>query len=183
MFGSNTIFADAGLATAFSPRPVKNWRYRKSVARCSQTSRFFLSTTSTFRKIEFKVVMPSFGRIELFEGREEDWPRTLCVASVYFVANDVSDAKNQATFLSCSRPKTYTLLRDLVKPANRQDKSLDEFLFILGNHYCSNPFALILCFRFYSRVRWERASVRNFVAGLTSLSEHYKFGKELAGTC
>ncbi|CAN7949551.1 unnamed protein product [Ixodes hexagonus] len=123
--------------------------------------------------------MPTFGRIEPFEGGGDDWPSYVERLQAFFFANDVDEEKKQAIFFSCCGPKTYSLLRDLVKPAHPQDKSLDEVLAILGNHYCPKPSAVVQRFRFNSRVRAEAESVSNFVAALKSLSEHCNFGTEL----
>ncbi|CAN8014165.1 unnamed protein product [Ixodes persulcatus] len=125
------------------------------------------------------LVMPTFGRIEPFEGGGEDWPSYVERLEAFFSANDVVAAKRQAIFFSCCGAKTYALLRDLVKPAKPQDKSLDEVLSVLGNHYCPKPSAVVQRFRFNSRARADGESVSNYVAALKNLSEHCSFGAEL----
>lgn len=123
--------------------------------------------------------MPTFGRIEPFEGEGEEWPSYVERLEAFFSANDVDDTKKKDIFFSCCGAKTYSLLRDLVKPAKPQDKSLDEVLDVLGSHYCPKPSVVVQRFRFNSRVRAEGETVSKFVAALKSLSEHCNFGTEL----
>lgn len=113
-----------------------------------------------------------------FWGGREDWPSYVERLRAFFVANDVPDGKKQAIFFICCGLETYSLLRDLAKPAKPQDKSLDEVLCILGNHYCPKPSAVVQRFRFNSPIRAGGESVNNFVAALESLSEHCNFGTE-----
>ncbi|XP_064465302.1 uncharacterized protein K02A2.6-like [Ornithodoros turicata] len=123
--------------------------------------------------------MPTFGRIEPFEGGGDEWPSYVERLQAFFEANDVGNDKKRAIFFSSCGQKTYSLLRDLLKPAAPQDKSLDEVLEVLGKHYCPKPSEVVQRFRFNSRVRTKGESVSDFVAALKSLSEHCSFGSEL----
>ncbi|KAM7312958.1 hypothetical protein ISCGN_009862 [Ixodes scapularis] len=89
------------------------------------------------------LVMPTFGKIEPFEGKGEDWPSYVERLEAFFSANDVVAAKRQAISFSCCGAKTYTFLQGLVMPAKPQDKSLNEVLSALGNHYCPNTSAVV----------------------------------------
>ncbi|XP_037502384.1 uncharacterized protein LOC119376711 [Rhipicephalus sanguineus] len=122
--------------------------------------------------------MPNFGNLEPFEGGD-DWPCYVDRLKAFFTANDIAEDKRTAVFISCCGQKTDALLRNLVKPDQPSDKTLDEILLVLGNHYCPKPSAVVQRFRFNSRVRAEGESVSNFIAALKSLSEHCNFGKEL----
>lgn len=123
--------------------------------------------------------MPTFGRIEPFEGGGDEWPAYVERLHEFFFANDVPAAKTRSIFLSCCGPRTYSLLRNLVKPQAPQDKTLSEILTILGKHYAPTPSSVVQRFRFNSRVRSETESVSDFIAALKSLSEHCDYGAEL----
>lgn len=124
--------------------------------------------------------MPSFGNLEPFEGGGDDWPCYVDRLQAFFLANDVAPEKRTSVFISCcGQLITYTLLRNLVKPAKPSDKTLDEILLVLGSHYCPKPSAVVQRFRFNSRVRAEGESVSNFIAALKNLSEHCNFVAEL----
>lgn len=78
--------------------------------------------------------MPTFGRIEPFEGGGDEWLAYVERVHEFFFANDVLAAKTRSIFLSCCGPRTYCLLRNLVKPRAPQDKTLSEILAILSKH-------------------------------------------------
>lgn len=92
--------------------------------------------------------MPTFGRIEAFEGERDAWPAYVERAQEFFEANDVVLATNRSIFLNCCGPRTCALLRNLVKPETPQDKTLNEILAILGRHYAPTPSVVVQGFRF-----------------------------------
>lgn len=123
--------------------------------------------------------MPTFGRIEAFEGEGDAWPAYVERVQEFFEANDVVPAKKRSIFLSCCGPRTSALLHNLVKPETPQDKTLDEILAVLGRHYAPTPSIVVQRFRFNSRGRSEGEAVSDFVAALKCLSEHCNYGTVL----
>ena len=77
---------------------------------------------------------------------------------------------------------TFNLLRSLVQPDKPGDKSYEEIVTILGNHYSPKPLIITERFRFHKSNQEEGESVSQFVAVLKWLSEHCEFGLSLNDT-
>lgn len=123
--------------------------------------------------------MPKFGNLEAFNRGEEDaWPCYIERLEAFLIAN-VNAAEKKPVFFSCCGQNIYTILRDLVKPDQLQDKTLQDILSVLGDHYCPKPSAVVQRFRFNTGVQTEGESVSMFVASLRSLLEYCNFGTEL----
>lgn len=96
--------------------------------------------------------------------------------------NKIQDDVMVPTFLSVMGGKTFNLLRSLVQPAKPGDKSYNEIVTILKNHYSPKPLVIAERFRFHKRNQEEGESVAQFVAVLKQLSEHCEFGLSLNDT-
>ena len=98
----------------------------------------------------------------------------------FFDANDIADAgKKRAVQLSIIGQSTYALLRNLVSPAKPGEKSLDELVSVLKNHYNPTPSETVQCSRFNSRCRKPGESVAQFVSELRALAEFSNYGDSL----
>ena len=84
------------------------------------------------------------GKLEPFDQTDQaDWPQYIEHLEQFFEANDLSGedkaTKRRATFLSVIGPGPYKLLRSLLASAKPTDKTLDELVTVLTEHYSPRP--------------------------------------------
>ena len=121
-----------------------------------------------------------FGKIEEFDSEKEDWPNYVERLSHFFTANSITtDEQKLAVFLSVIGPATYKLLRNLVAPKKPGEKSFDDLVQLLTNHYNPTPSEIVQRFKFHGRFRKQGESVATYVAELRSLAEFCNFGTTL----
>ena len=124
--------------------------------------------------------MATHGFLGEFDSAKETWQAYTERLQQYFVANDIDDAdKKRAILLSVCGPATYQLIRNLVVPDKTTDKSLDEIITQVNDHFQPAPSMTVHRFAFNSRSRKSGESVADFVAHLRQLSEHCDFGETL----
>ena len=75
------------------------------------------------------------GRIDEFDGTKEDWPQYVERVDHFFDVNGITDVDKKSAFLAVIGPTTYALVRNLVSPAKPGEKSYDELVKILKEHY------------------------------------------------
>ena len=119
------------------------------------------------------------GVLEEFEPSSESVTNYVERVQMYFVANDVVAAKQVSTFLSAVGRRTYAVLRDLVLPDDPKDKTFDELVAVLKQHYEPVPLVIAERFNFHRRYQQPSESVSEFAAELKKLSLHCKFGAYL----
>ena len=120
------------------------------------------------------------GKVEEFDGSQEEWTQYVERVNHFFDANDIADAgKKRAVLLSIIGPSMYALLRNLVSPAKPGEKSFDELMSVLKNHYNPTPSETVQRSRFNSRCRKPGESVAQFVAELRALAEFCNYGDSL----
>ena len=75
----------------------------------------------------------TIGQIEPFDYQQgDDWPTYVERLEQYFQANNIANAKKVATLLTVVGPKTYSLMRDLLAPANNIAKKVATLLTVVG---------------------------------------------------
>ncbi len=73
-------------------------------------------------------------------------------------------------------PSTFSMLRNLVSPAKPGDKTFEELVALLKQHYNPTPSETVQRAKFHSRVRKPRETIADFVAELRSPAEFCDFG-------
>ena len=115
------------------------------------------------------------GRIDQFDPEQEEWPQYVERLEQFFEGNDITGedkaAKWRATFLSVIGLTPYKLLRSLIAPTKPTDKTFEELVAVLTEHYSPQPSEVMQRFRFNSRSRKEGESVAAYVAELRRLAE------------
>ena len=79
----------------------------------------------------------TLGRIEEFDGSKDcDWQQYVERLEHFFVANGITDAgKKRAVFLSVIGAATYKTLRNIVSPEKPGEKSYEELVAKLSQHF------------------------------------------------
>ena len=70
-------------------------------------------------------------------------------------------------------------MRNLVSPAKPGEKSYDELVKTLKDHFNPTPSEMVQCSRFHSHFRKPGETVDTFVSELRSLTEFCNFGTSL----
>lgn len=76
--------------------------------------------------------------------------------------------------------EAYYILCDKIEPGNPANKSYDELVTIMREHYEPAPLEIIENYRFRLRTQKEGESIQEFVAALQRLSINCKFGPYLS---
>ena len=123
------------------------------------------------------------GKIDPFDPELEEWPQYVERLDQFFEANDLTGdgkaTKRRATFLTVVGPGPYRLLRSLLSPAKPSDKTYDELVKKLTEHYSPTPSEVMQRFRFNSRSRKTGETVAAYLAELRRLTEHCNYGDTL----
>ena len=78
-------------------------------------------------------------------------------AQLFFEAYDIAARRQTAVFLSAIGMKTYQLLRDLMAPTLPKEKSLEDIVGVLKEHFQPKP--LVIAERFYFHRSGEASRV------------------------
>jgi hypothetical protein len=90
-------------------------------------------------------------------------------------ANDVKDNKKQMVFLSVLGVSTYTLLRDLVAPADPCQVEFNNLIRVLKAHFEPQPIVIAKQYNLHCTNQLPGESVAKYVARLRKLSKHCQF--------
>ena len=120
-----------------------------------------------------------FGHMANFDPAVETWDEYQERYEQYVIANDIADAKKIATLLTIIGGKTYALLRNLCLPAKPSEKTFDDLVKILKDHYSPKPLVIAERFRFYKRNQQETESIATYVSELKKLSANCEFDATL----
>ena len=122
---------------------------------------------------------PTIGTINPFNESEEDFESYCSRVDLYFVANDVSDEKKVAFFLTLIGPKVFGLARNLLSPKDPASCTYIEIKNALKSHYKPKLIVVYERYKFYSRSQKSGESVSDFVAALKALAHTCEFGNTL----
>ena len=89
----------------------------------------------------------------------------------------VEDARKRSVLFTSLGSKGYHTLRALLLPSKPADKSYQDCVDLLKNHYAPKPSEIVLRYRFYTRSQKSGETVPQFIAGLRQLSENCNFAE------
>ena len=115
------------------------------------------------------------GSVQEYRSENELFSAYLERVQLFFITNDVADAKKVAVFLSVVGSKTYSLLRSLVALALPQEKSFAELVETLRRHFEPKPVVIAERFHFHRRSQAVGESTADYLAELRRLSAHCEF--------
>ena len=121
-----------------------------------------------------------FGKVDHFDGEQEDWTQYVERLGHFFTANGITaEAKKKAVFLSVIGPGPYKILRNLLAPEKPSDKAFDALVAVLTRHYSPRPSEIVQRFRFHTCCRRQGETVTDYVARLRAIAEFCNFGAVL----
>ena len=124
--------------------------------------------------------MATLGRIEQFNRESDDWPQYVERLNFYFEANAINAAaKKRAAFLTLVGPEVYKTLRSLVAPQKPNEKTYDELIEVLTNHFSPKRSQVLYRTKFHNCVRKRGDSIASFLAELRALADYCSFGDTL----
>ncbi|XP_038590459.1 uncharacterized protein K02A2.6-like [Micropterus salmoides] len=116
-----------------------------------------------------------------FDSQTQSWEEYSEVLHHFFEANEITEAGWQkAILLSAVGSQTYSLMRNLVSPAKPGDKTFDDLVQLLKNHFNPKPSEIVQRFKFNSRNRKLGETVMEYVALLRKLAQDCNYGDKLS---
>lgn len=108
-------------------------------------------------------------KIDPFEPSQETFDRYIQRIKIHFAANDVAANKQKYVFLNALSRKHYTLLANLVSPANPDSKTFDQLVEVLSKHFQPKSSIISERYSFHCRCQEADETLTDFVASLTKL--------------
>ncbi|KRZ92743.1 hypothetical protein T08_14090 [Trichinella sp. T8] len=119
------------------------------------------------------------GHIEEFDiSKPKEWTACTSRLNFFFEAHNVTDsAKKRAILLSSCGGAVYNLIQALISPANPNEKSFDEILFVLEEHFSPQPPEIAKSNAFHKRNQKVGESVGDFVDEFRRLVQGCSFSE------
>ena len=135
--------------------------------------RTYTKYDTTYWRRDGIMAAPLLGRIEEFDRQKGDWSLYVERLENFFAANKITEAdRKRDVFLTVIGEYTYKVLRSLLSPVKPKEKSFQELVEKLAEHFSPAPSEIVERFKFHSRFRKPGESVSNYIAQLRSLAEH-----------
>lgn len=106
------------------------------------------------------------GSIGSFDESIEQWSAYTERFDYFVLANEIKEGAIVPTFLSVMGVQTFNLLQSLTQPDKPGDKSYQEIVRLLKDHYSPKPLIIAERFRFHKRNQQDGESISQFVAVL-----------------
>ncbi|XP_071061030.1 uncharacterized protein [Pseudochaenichthys georgianus] len=120
------------------------------------------------------------GNTAPFDSQSQTWEEYCDVLQYFFEANEIEDAGRQKSILLSSvGSQTYSLMRNLISPARPVDKTFDELVQLLKDHFNPKPSEIVQRYKFNSRSRKLGETVMEYVALLRKLAQDCNYGDKL----
>ncbi|XP_023809022.1 uncharacterized protein K02A2.6-like [Oryzias latipes] len=120
------------------------------------------------------------GSLIQFDSKEQSWEEYCEIMDHFFIANGIDDAdKKRAVLLSSVGAQTYALMRNLLSPVKPGERSYQELVSLLKDHFHPKPSEITQRWKFNTRDRKHVESVGDYVAELRKLAQDCNFGDTL----
>ena len=108
-------------------------------------------------------------KFETFEPSQETFSCFVQRMKIYFSAQEISVERQKFVFLSALGRKHFTLLANLVSPAEPETRSFDELVEVLTKHFQPTSCIISERYGFHCRCQKPDETITDFVAGLRKL--------------
>ncbi|XP_041863718.1 uncharacterized protein K02A2.6-like [Melanotaenia boesemani] len=116
--------------------------------------------------------MATIGTLVAFDAKTQSWEEYCEIMEQFFEANGIDDGdKQRAILLSVVGAATYSLIRNLLSPEKPKEKTYQQLVTLLKNHFDPKPSEIVQRYKFDSRSRKPDESVMDYVAELPVAAE------------
>ena len=119
------------------------------------------------------------GNLHEFRPEVERFTVYLERVKIFFAVNDIPTEKKVPVFLNAVGGITYGVLRNLVAPDNPIDKTFEEIITKLTEHFDPKPLIIVERYHFHKRDQTAGESLAEYVAELRRLAAKCSFGTHL----
>ena len=119
------------------------------------------------------------GQLHEFQPDRESFTVYLERVKIFFVVNDIPAEKKVPVYLNSVGGTAYGVLRNLVAPDNPMDKTFEEIVTKLTEHYDPKPLIIVERYHFHKRNQASGESIAEYVAELRRLAARCNFGAYL----
>lgn len=122
----------------------------------------------------------TIGSLAAFDAKAQTWEEYSEILEQFFVANEIEDeGKQRAILISVVGPQTYSTMRNLLSPIKPSEKTYQELITLLKNHFNPQPSEIVQRFKFDSRTKKPTETVTEYVAELRRLAQDCNYGTTL----
>ena len=126
--------------------------------------------------------MATIGTLVAFDEKSQTWEDYCEILEQFFAANGIDDGDRQrAILISVVGPATYRLMKSLISPEKPKDKTYQQLVLLLKNHFDPKPSEVVQRFKFEQRNRKADEAVMDYVAELRRLAQDCNYGDTLQG--
>ncbi|XP_030580469.1 uncharacterized protein K02A2.6-like [Archocentrus centrarchus] len=124
--------------------------------------------------------MATIGTLAPYDPKSQTWDEYSEILEQFFAANGITNADRQkAILISVVGASTYSLMRNLLSPAKPKDKTFQELVTLMKNHFEPKPSEIVQRYKFDSRNRKPSETVMEYVAELRRLAQDCNYGNTL----
>ena len=124
-------------------------------------------------------VVGTYGKIDEFNSKQEEWSYYTDRLEYYFHANEINDDKKKSVLLSVCGAETFRLIKNLTAPNGPAQKTYDQIKTLVENHYTPTRNVIMEKFIFNSRAQKPSETIMEYVAELRKLSKYCQYGGTL----
>lgn len=122
----------------------------------------------------------TIGTLGAFDAKSQTWEEYSEVLEQFFVANEIEDeGKQRAILISVVGPQTYSVMRNLLSPVKPSERTYQQLVTMLRNHFNPQPSEIVQRFKFDSRTKKSTETVTEYVAELRRLAQDCNYGATL----
>ena len=121
----------------------------------------------------------TIGTIGEFQPENETIAAYLERVALFFEVNSIADEKKVSWLLNVMGAKTYSLLRTLVAPSQPKEKTMEELVAVLKQHYEPKRLIIARWFYFHHCDQAAQETIAEYIAELCKLATPCEFGQYL----
>ncbi|KAI7797170.1 hypothetical protein IRJ41_014565, partial [Triplophysa rosa] len=122
----------------------------------------------------------TIGSLAAFDVKVQTWEEYTEILEQFFVANEIDDeGKQRAILISVVGAQTYSVMRNILSPTKPSERSYQQLVTMLKDHFNPQPSEIVQRFKFDSRTKKPTETMTEYVAELRCLAQDCNYGATL----